>query len=149
MPAQILRAEQLLAQLDHVAARDTVAHRQRRDRRLQARPERAAGDLGRQLARALDAAAGAAHALAAMLGHPDRDLRQLLDLMARRLADRDPLALGEHVAAAAALGPMLDDLVDRPRRQQLTTVPLMPRLAALRRPERSLPAPRGGAPGGS
>ena len=40
------RAEQLLAQLHGVAARDPVAHRQRRDRCLQARPERARGDLG-------------------------------------------------------------------------------------------------------
>ena len=37
-------------------------------------------------------AAGAAHTRAAMLGHVHRDLRQLFDLMARRLAHRDPLA---------------------------------------------------------
>ena len=46
------RAEQLLAQLDHVAARDAVAHRERRDGRLKTGPERALGDLRRQLGRA-------------------------------------------------------------------------------------------------
>ena len=78
-----------------------------------------------------EAAAGAAHALAAMLGHPHRDLRQLLDLMTRRLPHRDPLRLREHVAAATRRRPVIDELVDRPRRQQLTTVPLMTRLPAL------------------
>ena len=43
------RAEQLLAQLDHVTARDPIADRQGHDRRLQPGPERAASDLGRQL----------------------------------------------------------------------------------------------------
>ena len=43
------RPEQLLAQLDDVAARDAVAHRQRRDRCLQARTKRAPGDLRRKL----------------------------------------------------------------------------------------------------
>ena len=65
-----------------------------------------------------------------MLGHPDRDLRQLLDLMARWLTRGDQLGLGEHPATPAPRRPVLDELVDRPRRQQLTTVPLMTRLAA-------------------
>ena len=56
------RAEQLLAQLDQVTARDTVADRQRRDRRLKAWPERAGGDLPWQLGSALKAAAGSARA---------------------------------------------------------------------------------------
>ena len=124
-------AEQLLAELDEVAARDTIADRQCRERRLQARPERAAGNLAGQLAGALDAAAGAAHTLAAMLGDPHRDLRQLLDLMTRRLPNRNPLRLREHVAAATGRRPVIDELVDRPRRQQLTTMPLMTRLPAL------------------
>jgi hypothetical protein len=76
-----------------------------------------------------------------MLGHRDRDRRQLLDLVAHRIADRDPLVLGEHVTAVAAIRPMIDDLVDRPRRQQRAALALMPRLAALPAPRRILAAP--------
>ena len=39
------RPEQLLAQLDDIATRDPVAHRQRRDRGLQTRPKRARSNL--------------------------------------------------------------------------------------------------------
>ena len=138
------RAEQLLAQLDHVAARDTVAHRQRRDRRLQARPERAPGDLRRQLARALDAAVGAAHALAAMLGHrgPRSAAAPRPDgAPARRTATRS--ASTNTWPQPHDARPVLDDLIDRPRRQQLTTLALMTRLAALRRgPSGPCPPPR-------
>ena len=58
-------------------------------------------------------------------------LRQLLDLMARRLTDRHQLALAEHPPAPACRWPMLDHLVNRPARQQLPTITLMPRLATL------------------
>jgi hypothetical protein len=78
-------AEELLAALDQVTTRDTVANRQCHDRRLEARPERGAGNLSRQLTSALATAAGAAHTLAAMLSDAHRDLRQLLNLMTRRL----------------------------------------------------------------
>jgi hypothetical protein len=60
VPVEI-RAEQLLAQLDDVAARDPVAHRQHRDRGGMARPERALRDAGGQLA--TRARARAAHPL--------------------------------------------------------------------------------------
>src|SRR6202022_313602 len=112
-----------------------------RDRRLQARPERGAANLDGQVAGALGAAAGAAHALAAMLGDPHRDLRQLLDLMTRRLPRSDPLSLGERVTTLTRRRPVLDELVNRPRRQQLTTMPLMTRLPARRTARTVLAAP--------
>ncbi len=68
----------------------------------------------------------AAHALALMLGHRDGDHRQLLDLMTRRLTDAHALGLSEDVPAAATGRPVLDDLVDRPRRQQRPPFALRP-----------------------
>jgi hypothetical protein len=66
-----------------------------------------------------------------MLGHPHRDRRQLGDLVAPRFRNADPLCLTEDVRArAAALRPMLDDLVDPIGRKQPTVPALMPRLAA-------------------
>ena len=108
---------------------------------MKPRTKRAPSDLGRQHTGALEAAVGAAHPLAAVLAHAHRDLRQLLDLMARRLPDRDTLDVGEHVAAAATLRPMIDQLVNRPRRQQLATMTLMTGLATLRASRAILPAP--------
>ena len=136
------RRKQLLATLDHVAARDPVAHRQRHDRGLQARPERAQGDLRGQQAGLARAAIRTAHALTAVLDHARRHHRQLLDLMARCLPDRDPLRLAKHVPAATPRGPVLDHLIDRPRRQQRSPMTLMPRLATLRAPRPALAAPR-------
>jgi hypothetical protein len=75
-----------------------------------------------------------------MLGHRDRDHQQLLNLVAHRVADRDALALDEAVTALAIGRPVLDYLVDRPRRQQRTTLAQMPRLAALPAPRRVLAA---------
>lgn len=63
-----------------------------------------------------------------MLGHPHRHHRQLLELMTRRLTDRDMLALGEHVPAVAAIRPVLDHFVDHPRRQRRPTLALAPGL---------------------
>ena len=77
-----------------------------------------------------------------MLGHGDRDRRQLLDLVAHRIADGDQLVLRELVAAVAAIRPMINDLVDRPRRQQRPPLALMPRLAALTATRGILAAPR-------
>ena len=87
------RAEQLFGALDRVLARDTVAHRQRRDRRLQARAEAALGYLvGEPRARALSALR-TAKALSTVLDHPHRGRGQLFDLVARRLTEgqRAPL----------------------------------------------------------
>jgi hypothetical protein len=50
---------------------------------------------------------------ALVLGHRDRQLGQLLDLMAHRLADRHQLALAEHVPTATARRPAHDHLIDR------------------------------------
>jgi hypothetical protein len=61
-----------------------------------------------------------------------------LNLVARRLADRDLLARAEDVPAAAALRPVLNDLIDRPRRQQRTPVALMATLRAAFAPRRIL-----------
>jgi hypothetical protein len=129
VPVLIRELKQLLAQLDGVAPRDPVAHRQRDDSSLQPRPERARGNLRGQLAGAPGAAVRAAHALAAMLAHMDRHRRQLLDLVARRLTGRDPVGLAEDVPARTGGRPVLDDVVDRPRRQQRPALALMPGLA--------------------
>jgi hypothetical protein len=54
-----------------------------------------------------------------MLGHPDRDRRQLGDLTPRRLGRIDAICLGELVRTRPApVGPMLDDLVDLLGREQ-------------------------------
>src|SRR5450432_3573715 len=66
-----------------------------------------------------------------MLDHDRGDLRQLLHLMARRIARRDPLSLQEHMPARAALRPVHDYLIDGGPLQQLPTMPLMTRLSAL------------------
>jgi hypothetical protein len=86
--------------------------------------------------------------LALVLDHLHRHHRQLLDLMASGLADRDPVGVAEHVPARTPIRPMLDHLLDRPRRQQRPSLALMARLAAGVRPELSLPR-RGDLAGGS
>ena len=83
-----------------------------------------------------------------MLGDGDRHHRKLFDLMTRRLADAHTAGLAKDMSAVARGRPMLDDLVDRPRRQQRPALALMPRLRALPRPDRSLPR-FGGEPGRS
>jgi len=57
--------------------------------------------------------------------------RQLFDLVAPRLARAHKLPRREEMPAAAALGPMLDYVIDRARRQQLPAVALMTILGAL------------------
>jgi hypothetical protein len=136
------RPIQLLAQLDDITTRDAVAHRQRRDGRLQPRTKRAGRDLAGKLCPTPAATTRAAHTLTAMLGHRDRDHRQLLDLMAQRIADRHVLVLSELVTAVAAIRPVIDDRIDRPRRQQRAALALMPGLATLTATRRILPAPR-------
>src|SRR5438128_11079335 len=54
-----------------------------------------------------------------MLGHPDRDRRQLGGLTPGRLGRIDTIRVGELVRTRPApAGPMLDDLVDLPGRKQ-------------------------------
>jgi hypothetical protein len=71
-----------------------------------------------------------------MLAEDDGDRGQLRDLMARRLADGATLRLAEAVAAGAALGPVVDELVKCRDGRQMTTASRMARLGAA-------PAPRG------
>ena len=47
-----------------------------------------------------------------MLGEDDRNRRQLRDLVASRLANGAALCIAESVAAGAALGPVVDELID-------------------------------------
>ena len=143
MPVEMRDANSCSQQLDDVAARDAVAHRQRHDRRLQARPERARGDLRGQHRRSPRAAVRAAHALGT-------DARSRVTAITGNSStwwragspDRDPLGLAEHVPAAASRRPVLDDLVDRPRRQQRPALALMTGLRALLAPRPVLAAPR-------
>jgi hypothetical protein len=65
-----------------------------------------------------------------VLAHHDLNRRQLLDLMARRLAVADQLLRRENMAAAAPSRPVINDLVDRPGRQQRPPLALMARLTA-------------------
>jgi hypothetical protein len=83
-----LGAEQLAAKLGGIAARDAVADRQERDRRLQARAEGAGPGPLRQLGPGAFAAARAAQGVGTMLGDGDRGRRQLGDLVAMGEAAR-------------------------------------------------------------
>jgi hypothetical protein len=64
-----------------------------------------------------------------MLDHVHRQRRQLFDLVASRLAYRSALALLKDVAAAAALGPVLDHLIHGAGRQQVVAAPFVTGLA--------------------
>ncbi len=76
-------------------------------------------------------ALGAADTVQPMLGHTDRDRRQLRDLVAPRLGRVNQLPFAEHVRARpAAIGPMLDELVDLLRRKQPPVPALVTRLTA-------------------
>jgi hypothetical protein len=134
-------AERLAQQLGSVAAGETVTHRQGRDRRLQAWAEGASWHVARKLGAGLGATGGTAQAVEPMLGEEDRDRGQLRDLMARGLPQRLALRHAEHVAAAAASGPVVDDLIERLDRCQPTTASWMARLGTALAPRRSsLPA---------
>src|SRR5450830_721827 len=65
-----------------------------------------------------------------MLAEDDRRRRQLRDLMARGLANGATLCLAESVAAGTALGPVVDELVERRDRRQMTTASRMARLGS-------------------
>src|SRR5450830_1574279 len=125
------RSEELAQKLCGVAPRDAVAHREGGDRRLQARAEGSRRHSGGQLGARRGAALRAAQALQAMLAEEHRGRRQLRDLMARGRPARRALRAAEHVAAAAASGPVIDELVERLERRQMTTASRMARLGAL------------------
>ena len=151
-PARKLDSEQLARELGRVAAGDAVANGERHDRRLQPWPERRAQS-GGQLGPCSGGALAAAEAVQPMLGDADRDRRQLRDLVSPGLGCLNALRLAEHVRArAAALGPMLDDLVDLLGRKQPPLPALVPGLttalatralpARTRRRRRRIPAGR-------
>lgn len=114
MPVLILQ-ENSCSQHSTTSRRDPVAHRQRRYSRLKTRTERALGDLARQLGSPALTAARAAHPLTPVLSDRHRDRGQLLHLPAHRLVHRYVLVGREGVAAATALGPVLDHAIDSPR----------------------------------
>src|SRR5665648_601044 len=106
---------------------------------LQDRLEEAHGDarsegsrrhIGRQLGARHGAAVRAAQPLQAMLAEDDLGQRQLSDLMARGLPERLAFGRAEDVAAAAVRGPVVDELVERRDRRQMTTASRMARLGA-------------------
>src|SRR5450756_1694202 len=139
------RSEELAQKLCGVAPGDAVAHREGGDRRLQARAEGSRRHSGGQLGARYGAALRAAQPLQAMLAEDDRRRRQLRDLMARGLPARRALRRAEHVAAAATTRPVLDELVERRDRRQMTTASRMARLGTALAPRRSsLPALRRG-----
>ncbi len=79
----------------------------------------------------------------AMLGHGDRDQRQLRNLMALRRGRLDALALAEGtIAAAAPNGPVLDQLVELLERKQPPVPAFVPGLATRPAPARRRPRPR-------
>ena len=62
-----------------------------------------------------------------MLGHPDRDRRQLRNLVPPRLSSVNTLELLEGARAGLApLGPMLDDLINLFGRKQTPVLALVP-----------------------
>jgi len=96
----------------------------------EARAEGAGWDLGRQLCPRGAAAVGAAQAMEPVLGQEDRNRRQLRDLVARGLPLRRAFRRAEEVAAAAAGGPVVEKLVERLDRRQMTSASRMARLGA-------------------
>jgi hypothetical protein len=110
-PGRKLDPEQLAGELARVTPRDTVADRERHERGLQPRPERRLRPTGK-LGTGSSGALRAADTMQSMLAHPDRDLRQLRDLMPPGVSRVDQLRHVEHMRTRpAALGPMLNDLV--------------------------------------
>jgi len=80
----LLKAPQLLHQLDQLPTGEPVSDREDGDRRLQLRAEAAARTAGWQLGTNGAAAVGTAETLQAVLADLDRKRRQLRDLMPRR-----------------------------------------------------------------
>lgn len=115
-----LGTEELAAEIGHLAAGEPKARGEGGDGSLKAGAEALAGDLWRQLGLSERAAIGAAAAAEAVLGHCDRGLGQLGDLVAADRASRRPI--GERVPTLrAALGQVLDHLIDLLDRQEPAT----------------------------
>ena len=123
-------AEQLARQLHGVAAGDAVAHRQGGDCRLKTGAEGARGNIGRKLGAHEGATIRAAQAMQPMLAYKDGDRGQLGDLVTGWLAEWAMLCLTEAMAAATALGPVLDDLIHGLGRLQVSPVAFVTVLGA-------------------
>ncbi len=82
-----------------------------------------------------------------MLGHPDRDRRQLFDLTARRLTDRHALIFREDVPAGQRSGQCSITSSTAQAGNSSRPWPSWPGCAPRERPERSLPAPWGSRAG--
>src|SRR6266498_651435 len=138
--------EQLLQQLDKLAAGKTIADRESGDRRLQLRAETAARNTRRQLGTHRATAVRAADALQAMLADLDRKRRQLRHLVPCRRTTRLTLTVVEDVTAATAPRPVLDNLGHSFDRKQRPPMPDVTGLAALlpSRPARPAPLPQPG-----
>src|SRR6266540_1947035 len=123
--------EQLAGQLAHVAAGDTVARGHGHDRGLQLRAEGRSRNLRGQGGTRSAPAARAAQPMRAMLAHDHPDRRQLGQLMATRTLTGCTLVLAELVPAPlAALGVVIDDLIDPIFRQRLAARPPVAGLTA-------------------
>ena len=130
-PGRQLDPEQLPSELGRVAARDTVADRERHDRRLQPRPERPPWHLREARPSSTAAHAGQQTQCSRCSLTLHRDRRQLGQLMPRRLRRVDAFPRAEHaLTRPAAIGPMLDDLVDLLGRKQPPVPALVPGLPA-------------------
>jgi len=123
-------AEQVAHEFHRVAAGDAVTHRERGDGRLQAGTERAPGNLAGKGGPHRAAALRAAQMVEAMLGHKDGDRGRFGDLVAGRPAIRATLGLAEAVAAPAARGPVVDDLIHRLGWDQMAPITFVTRLGA-------------------
>lgn len=115
-------AKQFAKELRGVAAGDAVTYRESGNRRLETWAEGPGWHPDRKLGARFRAAVGTAQAMQPVLGEEDRDRGQLRDLMASRLANGATLRLTEVVAAAAALGSVVDELIERLDRYQPATV---------------------------
>jgi hypothetical protein len=130
-PGRQLDPEQLPGELGRVAAGDAVAHGERHDRGLQPRPERRPRHPAGKRGPGRGGTVGAADSVQPVLAHAHRDQRQLGELMPPRPRPVDQLPRSEHAQAGlAALGPVLDHLVDPLEREQPPVPALMPGLAA-------------------
>jgi hypothetical protein len=123
--------EQLSGQLRHVATGDAIARGHAHDRGRKPRTEGRAADLLAQHRGGLCATARAAQAVRAVLGQDHARRRQLGDLVAPEAMRRNPLPRGELVPApAAAVGIVIDDLIDLILRRELATRAAMTALPA-------------------
>jgi hypothetical protein len=124
-----LQPEQLVAELRDLAAREPKAGGEGGDGSVKARTEATLGNIRGKLRLGDRAAVGAAPPGEPVLADPDRDLRQLRDLVAAGRCARRPTGQGV-TARSALLGEVLEDLVDLLDRQQPATRTRMARLPA-------------------